>query len=176
MVQNQTMTSASLESFADLSTDELLVLGLLWKHYTEIDPSPAWGTARESILELLTPEDGADIRAAHAARAEVEKLNVPIECYAAIQWTYFAERYKDQISAASYKAVTRAWRAAFPKNPHDPEVVAEIIANTPINAEGYFDFAEPITGTVVGQPAQEPDWDQEREIARFREVVAPLLP
>lgn len=163
------MTTATLNSFADLSTEELIVLGLLWKHYTEIDPSLAFGAARESILEALTPEDGADIRAAHAARAEAESLNVPIECYAAVQWTYFAERYKDQISATSYKSVTRAWRAAFPKKPHDTEIIAEVYANTHISDEGYFDFADPVD-------VSNPDWDQERETANFQRVIAPLIP
>ena len=169
------MTPA-LDSFTSLSYEEMLILGLLWKHYTEFDPSPAMGVARESILACVTPEDGADLRAAHAARAEAEDVIIPIESYTAVQWSYLAERYRENISAASRKAMHRSWSAAFPKKPHDPEVVAAVLAQTAVDDDGFFDFGEPVAGHVPGQPDPEPDWDQEREHTRFRQAISPLLP
>lgn len=170
-----TTASPTLDSFRDLSTEELIVLGLLWKFFTEVEASPRWGSAREVILEGLTPEDGADIRSAHAARVESEGWTLPVECYAAVQWSYLVDREKDKMPKAAYKDAMRSWSALFPKAEVDPEIISRIVEASVITDEGFFDLSAPTAPRSIGTPAAEPDWDGENEKSRLRDLLSPLL-
>lgn len=169
-------TAAAIDSFRTLSTEEIIVLGMLWKYYTENDPSPSWQTARDEIIAHLTPEDGANIRSAHAARVESEHRSLPIECYAAVQWSALAEREKENMPKSAYKAAMRAWVALFPKKEQDPEVIEQIAAQAIITDDAFFDFSDPIAAATNASPASEPDWGQERERANLTRILSPILP
>lgn len=168
-----TQKTPTLDSFRELTTEELVVLGLLWKHYSESEPSPHWGEAREVILERLTPEDGADIRSAHAARVEAEGWTVPVECYAAVQWSALAERERDNMPKKAYDAVMRAWSTLF--SDYDAEIVSQIAESVKVDEDGFFDFDEKVTSQQLHDPDYEPGWDGLREKARLTASLAPLL-
>lgn len=172
---SMTTTTPTLDSFRDLTTEELIVLGLLWKYFTEIDPSERWGTARETILASLTPEDGADIRSAHAARVESEGWDIPIECYAGLQWSYLAEREKEKMPKLAYKDTMRAWNALSPSKGRSDDVVSEIAERAKITEDGFFDLSGSPEPRTIGSPPPEPDWDDERMKARLTELVSALL-
>ena len=164
----------TLDSFTNLSTGEMIVLGLLWKYYSEVEPSPEWAKAREVAIASISPEDGADIRSAYASRSQREPGRLPAECYSAVQWSFLIEREKDGMPKSAYKSAMRAWAALSTASLDDTETIAGRVI---IDDDGFFDLSGDDNKPVaLGLKPIEPDWEQIREHDRLTSLLRPVLP
>lgn len=148
----------------------MVVLGLLWMWFHQFHPSKTWADAHDIIIANISPRLSADIRSAHYARSESENDPIPKECYAALQWSVLAVKFRESIGARAATAILRAWRTL---RGADPDAVSTISSEVSIQ-DGHFDLTG-IESVVKSVGAVLPESDSRAEKEALGAKLALIL-